>query len=185
MSIKSVSVYCGSNDGTNKEYVQVAKQLGVLLAENKIKIVYGGAKIGMMGAIANASIEKGGEVIGVIPSFLMMREAAHDNISGLMIVKTMAERKRALIDLADAFVILPGGIGTLDELTEVISLNQLKIIKKPVIILNINNYFDTLIAYLKHTVAEGYMKNDVLSSIIVEKLPEKVIEVLKQKETNS
>ena len=152
-----VGVFCGSKNGASGSYTELAVSLGRRLAELSIGLVYGGAKIGLMGAIADSVIKNGGNVIGVIPKQILELEVAHTGLSKLIKVDDMHERKKAIYDYSDLFLALPGGFGTLDEFFEVLTWNQLDIHKKPVHILNLNGFFDNLLLHLDHLVKEGFL----------------------------
>ncbi len=170
--IKSIGIFCGSAKGSDTAYVEKAKQVASILTQKNIGIVYGGGNIGLMGVIADETIECNGEIIGVIPTHLLDKELAHENLTQLIEVKDMGERKDEMIALSDAFLILPGGYGTMDEMFEVLSLNQLHLINKPCLVYNINGYFDTLIAFILHAVEQGFVKREHLSFLIVDDSPE-------------
>ena len=160
----NVCVFCGSSTGANPVYAEVAKELALLLSKNKCSLVYGGGNIGMMGIIADEMLKNSAKVIGVIPDFLVQREVAHQGLSELIVVKTMHERKKCMADLTDLFIVLPGGMGTLDEMAEILTWKQLGLIDKPLGLLNVNGYFDPLIQQLEKMVREGFLKrNDLLS----------------------
>jgi len=165
--MKNIAVFCGSSLGFNEMYKNEAIKLGVHFAENNIGLVYGGGKIGMMGAIADAIIEKNGEVIGVIPGLLRQEEVAHANISKMFVTKTMSKRKVKISKLVDGYIALPGGFGTLDEIFEALTLSQLGIEQKPVGVLNTNGFFDYLIKQLDVMVSEGYLKQSNKDMLIV------------------
>jgi len=161
----NVCVFCGSSTGANPVYAEVAKELALLLSRNKCSLVYGGGNIGMMGIIADEMLRNSAKVIGVIPDFLVQREVAHSQLSELIVVKTMHERKKCMADLSDFFIVLPGGMGTLDEMAEILTWKQLGLIDKPVGLLNVNGYFDPLIQQLEKMVKEGFLKRNNLLSI--------------------
>src|SRR5690606_14481583 len=148
MKIRSLCVYCGANPGNKPIYLDAAESFARLLAERGIRLVYGGASVGVMGAVANAALEAGGEVVGVIPQALVEREVAHNGLSELIITSSMHERKARMADLADAFVALPGGIGTLEELFEIWTWNQLGLLSKPCGLLNVDGYYETLVRFV-------------------------------------
>lgn len=158
MKIKKIAVFCGSSIGFNKVYKNTAIQLGNYFAENHITMVYGAGKIGLMGAISNAMLSKKGNVIGIIPDLLKNEEVMNTYVSELIITKTMAERKIRMSKMVDAYIALPGGFGTLDELYEALTLQQLYIEKKPVGLLNINGFFDASIQQLNYMVKEGFLQ---------------------------
>ncbi|HEX3436028.1 MAG TPA: TIGR00730 family Rossman fold protein, partial [Pseudacidobacterium sp.] len=153
-----ICVFCGSADGADPAYVQTAKELGHSIAVSGMGLVYGGATVGLMGVLADAALAAGAEVIGVMPDVLMDREIAHRGITHLHFVKTMHERKALMYDHADAFIALPGGYGTLDEFIEIVTWAQIRIHQKPCILLNINGYYDSFLAFLDHAVAQGFIK---------------------------
>lgn len=155
--MKNIVVYCGSNLGQNKAYFDAAQQLGKEMAQQGYRLVYGGGNIGLMGTIASSVLDHGGEAIGVIPSFLKNLEGAHQGLSELYETSNMTERKNKMIELADAFIAMPGGLGTYEELFEVLSQAQLKLHAHPVGILNVAGFFDPLIQMLQNTVAAGFM----------------------------
>ena len=161
----NVCVFCGSSTGSNPVYAQVAKELALLLSKNKCSLVYGGGNIGLMGIIADEMLRNSCRVIGVIPDFLAQREVAHQGLSELIVVKTMHERKRRMADLTDFFIVMPGGMGTLDEMAEILTWKQLGLIDKPLGLLNVNGYFDSLIEQLNRMVKEGFLKRSNLLSI--------------------
>ena len=155
--MRRICVFCGSSPGARDEYTTAARTLAAALVRRNLGLVYGGAKVGLMGVIADGLLAAGGEVIGVIPKRLMTRELAHSGLHELRVVASMHDRKREMADLADAFVALPGGIGTLEELTEVLSWAQLGLHGKPCGVLDVAGYFDQLIAFLDHAVAERFL----------------------------
>ena len=157
LEIRYLCVFCGSSPGTNPVYRQNAHQLGISLAERGIGLVYGGGGIGLMGALADATLSAGGEVIGVIPTGLASKEVAHQHLTELRVVATMHERKAAMAGLADAFLALPGGMGTFDELFEILTWAQLGIHRKPIGLLNTDGYFNPLIYMVDHAVQEGFV----------------------------
>lgn len=166
--IKRICVYCGSNPGKRPEYTDQAARLGHLLASRDIELVYGGASVGMMGAIADAVLERGGRVTGVIPKALLRKEVAHNGLDELIVVDSMHERKARMADLSDAFIAMPGGLGTLEELFEMLTWGQLGIHRKPVGVLNMENYFDHLEAFLNYGVSQGFIKGEHRGMLIVE-----------------
>jgi uncharacterized protein (TIGR00730 family) len=157
--MKSITVFCGSSPGTDKIFEATAFELGQSLANKGISLIYGGANIGLMGAVANGAIEGGGKTIGVLPTFLSKKEIAHDNLSELILVDTMHERKTKMNELSDGVIALPGGFGTLEELFEMLTWAQLGLHSKPVAILNVNGFYDELIALLQTMVDKGLLKS--------------------------
>lgn len=176
--IERVCVFCGSRLGNRPIYRLHAARVAQLLAERGIGVVYGGGSIGLMGVVADAALEAGGEVIGVIPEVLMAREFAHPNLTQLHIVRTMHERKALMSDLADGFIALPGGFGTLDELFEIVTWAQLGIHTKPVVLLNSADYYRHLLASLRHAVDEGFIAPEHARLLVVTEDPEEAVEAL-------
>ncbi|NNM16662.1 MAG: TIGR00730 family Rossman fold protein, partial [Bacteroidia bacterium] len=174
-----VCVFCGSSDGNNPLYKTKAIELGKLFAENNLRLVYGGGGFGLMGAIANAVLENGGEVIGVIPDRLVQRERAHNGLTELLIVNTMNERKEKMAELSDVFVTMPGGYGTLDELFEMLTWKQLGIQNKYNIIYNVNSFFNPLLDQLKTAAGNGFLKEKVLGELVVLNTAEELIQQIK------
>jgi len=154
---KSVCVFCGSAPGNRPVYSATAREMGESLARAGISLVYGGGRLGLMGIVADAALKAGGNVIGVIPRMLIDREAAHPNLTRQHVVTTMHERKTLMAEMSDAFVGLPGGMGTFDELVEIVTWAQLGLHAKPVILANIENYFAPLYAMLDNAVVEGFV----------------------------
>lgn len=152
-----IAVFCGSRHGTKPEYAEAARGFGRLLAERGIGLVYGGGSVGLMGEVADAVLAGGGEVIGAIPEFLSGREIAHAGLTRLHVVESMHARKALMAELADAFVALPGGIGTLEELTEIFTWAQLRLHAKPCGLLNVAGYYDGLLGFLGSMVAEQFL----------------------------
>ncbi len=155
--MKRICVYCASSNKVAPMYFEEARKLGRILAENNIELVYGGGSVGLMGALADAVMEAGGRVTGVIPRFMCEVEWQHNEVTELILTETMHARKEKMAVLADAVVALPGGCGTLEELLEVITWKQLGIFNKPIVILNINNFYTHLIAQLEQAVSENFM----------------------------
>jgi uncharacterized protein (TIGR00730 family) len=153
-----ICIFCGANASLDPDVDKEVKVLMSHFAEHNVELVYGGAGIGIMGALATDLIQKGGRVTGVIPQRLMKKEIAHGGLTKLHVVSDMHERKKMMYDLSDAFLILPGGMGTLDELFEILTWKQLGIHQKPIAIFNINNYYDHLISFLNHAVTKGLIK---------------------------
>ncbi len=177
---KTICVYCGSSNGFREEYRAAACELGTALAEADFRLVYGGAHVGLMGALADAALAADGEVIGVIPQQLVDREVAHRGLTELHIVATMHQRKHMMADLADAFIALPGGYGTLDELCEVLGWAQLGIHDKPVILLDTADYWQPLFAMLDRAVEEGFLKLENRQNAMRATCVEEVFRILQQ-----
>jgi uncharacterized protein (TIGR00730 family) len=167
-SIKSICVFCGSSAGSREEYSAKARALGLLFVEKGIALVYGGSNVGLMHVIADTMMQAGGKVIGVMPHTLIEREVAHKAITEFHVVETMAERKAVMDKLSDAFIAMPGGIGTLDELFEAMSWNQLELITKPVALFNVLGYYDQLLAFLDHSVDQRFVKPEHRVNLIAE-----------------
>ncbi len=163
--MKRLCVFCGSAEGSSPAYLTMARALGIFMAKNNIALVYGGATIGVMGAVADAVLEAGGQVIGVIPETLVNYEIAHRGLTELHIVTGMHERKKMMYDCSDAFLSLPGGMGTLDEMFEILTWSQLKLHSKPCFIYNFQGFYDSLLAYLRHAHSEGFIKVEHLSML--------------------
>ncbi len=157
MHIKSVAVFCGSKTGKNPAYIEAAVNLGVILAKNNITLIYGGGSVGIMGAIADSVMQNNGKVIGVIPEVLVLWEQQHNNITELHVVEDMHMRKKMMYELCDAAIVMPGGYGTLDEMFEIITWNNLKIHEKKVILLNIEGYYNPLLAHLEMMQSQGFL----------------------------
>lgn len=158
MNVRRVAVYCGSANGSDPVYLAEAKTLGRAIAGAGLGLVYGGASVGLMGAVADAALAGGAEVIGVLPGILSGSEIAHRGLTRLEMVATMHERKARMVKLADAFLMLPGGYGTLDEMMEIVTWKQLRLHAKPCILINTAGYWDPLLAFLDRAVAAGFLK---------------------------
>ncbi len=169
--MKTVCVFCGSSPGSRSSYIEAARELGTYLARRELTLVYGGARVGMMGQLARVLVEAGGEVIGVIPKQLVELEVAETTLTDLRVVESMAERKALMIELSDAFVALPGGFGTIDELFEVLTWAQLGLHRKPVGLLNVDGYYDSLAGFLDHAVAQHFVEPEHREMILLEKSP--------------
>lgn len=171
MMIQSLAVFCGSKKGNNPLFTQHAKELGTLLVQNKITLIYGGGSKGIMGVLADAMMEQNGTVIGVIPRILVEWEHQHEGITDLVVVEDMHSRKKRMYDLCDAALILPGGFGTLDELFEMVTWNQLAIHNKKIFLLNSENYFEHLIRHLYRMEEEGFLYEKVENRVVILKTP--------------
>lgn len=174
----NICVFCGSGTGRNSVYADAAHALGKLMVQHQSTLIYGGGNIGLMGIVADAVMADGGKVIGVIPDFLMQKEVGHKGLTQLEVVGSMHERKRRMADLANAFVALPGGWGTLDELAEILTWRQLGLVKAPVAILNTNHYFDTLLKQMEVMVTEGFLSAQNLADLLVAETPETLLSQL-------
>ncbi|MBK8816901.1 MAG: TIGR00730 family Rossman fold protein [Methylococcaceae bacterium] len=175
-TINSLCIYCGSSSGRLEAYALAAVSLAEALVSRNIKLVYGGAGIGIMGKLADNILKLGGQAIGVIPKALAHKEVAHQNLTELHITQSMHERKMLMAELADGFIALPGGIGTLEELFEIWTWAQLGFHKKPCGMLNVNGYYDWLIKFLDHTLEEQFVKKHHHALLMVEKTPEVLLE---------
>jgi len=167
LSMPLVAVYCGSRLGNGDVYEQAARELGSALANNCMGLVYGGASIGLMGAVADEVINGGAQAVGVIPTFMLKHEIAHEQLTRLHLTDTMHTRKTVMAEYADAFITLPGGLGTLEEIMEIATWRQLYQHEKPMIILNINGFYDRMIEHLKYTTEQGFMKQEDLDRLVV------------------
>lgn len=164
----NVCVFCGTSVGNDPRYAGAARAVARLLVQKGCRVIFGGGKVGLMGVLAEAALAAGGYVIGIAPRMLMEKEIMHRGLSELHVVETIHERKVMMTGLADAFLILPGGYGTLDELFEVLVLQQLKVHDKPCGLLNVNGFFDELISYLNHATAHGFLHPDYRNMLAVD-----------------
>lgn len=175
--MQRICVFCGSNTGNNPIYIEQAKQLGTTLAKHNISLIYGGTTIGLMGAIADAALAAGGKVIGIIPQRLADKpNMAHPNLTDLHIVESMHQRKAKMAELADGFIALPGGLGTFEELFEMLTWSQLDFHKKSCAVLNINGFYDKLTDFLDSVIAAQFMKPEHRQLLISESDPEQLLE---------
>jgi len=177
--IRSVCVYCGSSPGNDPIYLEAARAFGRTLAGEKLKLVYGGGGIGLMGELARSAIDAGGEVTGVIPDFLVAREKALDGARGVIVTNDMHERKRTMFELADAFVALPGGIGTLEELVEQMTWIQLGRHKKPLLLLNLRKFWNPLLALLDHQRKQGFIRANSFEFLVADRV-EDIVPMLRK-----
>ncbi len=177
--MKSIAIYCGSSSGTDPIYMKDAYQLGGLLAAEGIDLVYGGARVGLMGAVADGALNNGGKVIGVLPNFLGSQEIAHPNLTELIMVETMHERKAIIEGLVDAAIALPGGFGTMDELFEMLTWGQLNIHEKAIGILNTHGYYNYLLQQIQHMVKDGFLKKINAEMLIIGQNSSDLLEQLK------
>ena len=175
---KRIAVYCASSDKIDEVYKKAALQLGYSMADAGIGLVFGGGQVGLMGCIADAVLERGGEVIGVIPAKLQDLELGHPGCTTLHVVDTMHTRKQLMMDHADAFIAMPGGFGTLEELFEVVTWAQLNFHRKPAALYNVNGFFDALIQFVQHAVDEGFVREELRHLIGVGDTPEAVLKAL-------
>jgi uncharacterized protein (TIGR00730 family) len=174
--MKRIAVYCGSSSGKNEIYRQMAAATGTFLAGQGIEVIYGGGKVGLMGVLADAALEAGGKVTGIIPRFLQTREVAHQQLTRLIAVENMHERKALIYEMSDGFMALPGGYGTLDEFFEMLTWGQLGLHPKPVGLLNIEGFFDHILSSLDHMVKEGFLHEINRRMVLCDHQPEALLE---------
>jgi uncharacterized protein (TIGR00730 family) len=178
--IRKICVYCGSGPGNDPAYIKAAREFGEILARNGIGLVYGGGNVGLMGEIAHAVLAEGGSVIGIIPEFLVAREHAKGNVDHLIVTRDMHERKRKMFELADAFVALPGGVGTLEELVEQLTWAQLGRHKKPILVANIKGFWDPLCALIDHMKRIKFIRDDLNFELLVADKVADILPMLRQ-----
>jgi uncharacterized protein (TIGR00730 family) len=178
--IRKICVYCGSGPGNDPAYLRAAREFGEILAKEQVELVYGGGNVGLMGEIAQAVLAEGGKVTGIIPEFLVAREHAKGNVDHLVITSDMHERKRKMFELADAFVALPGGIGTLEELVEQLTWAQLGQHKKPILAVNIKDFWNPLCALLDHMKRVKFIRDDLSFSLLVADRVADILPLLRQ-----
>ncbi|HEX7156994.1 MAG TPA: TIGR00730 family Rossman fold protein [Burkholderiaceae bacterium] len=183
-ALRAVCVFCGAAGGGDPGYVEAARRTGGLLAQAGIELVYGGGHVGTMGALADAALAAGGRVLGVIPRHLMRPEVAHQGLTELRVVDSMHERKQVMAERADAFLVLPGGYGTLDETFEIVTWRQLELHRKPVALVNLGGYFDHLLAFLAHAVHEGFVHAPQRRLLHAEKTSEAALAWLEREATH-
>lgn len=176
--MKNVLLFCGSSKGNDQEIVDMAYALGKYMAENNFRLIYGGGNVGLMGIIANSVMQHGGEVIGIIPEFLMVREVGHVDVTEFFVVKSMHERKALMCDKADLILAIPGGFGTFDELFEMLTWLQLGLHTKPIGLLNFNGFFDLLLKQLDHMVEKGFLRPSNRDLILVKEDYKEMMEAL-------
>jgi uncharacterized protein (TIGR00730 family) len=174
-TMTSLCVFCGSNPGSRAEYSDAAERFGAELAKQGLTLVYGGGRVGLMGSVADAALRGGGHVIGVMPQHLVDREIAHRGLTQLHIVTTMHERKALMIELSDAFVLLPGGFGSWDEFCEAVTWHQLGLHTKSLGILNVLGYYDALITMTQHSVEEGFVRSTLFEAIAIDDDPSALV----------
>ena len=176
MSIKNISVFCGAHLGNNPIYASEAKKIAEVIVEKGMNVVFGGGDVGLMGVVSHTAIDNGGEVLGISLQSLYELELTNPRIQKVVVAKTLLERKDIFMQRSDAFIVLPGGVGSLDELAEVMCSNQLGIINKPIGILNTNGYYDHLLAWMKKAVEEGFVSDANFNELIVSNSCEDLIE---------
>lgn len=176
--IRSLCVLCGSREGNDPAFREAAIRLGMLMAQHNIRLVYGGGSIGLMGIIADAVLAAGGEVTGVIPDFLIRREAGHSRLSELIVTGSMHDRKRRMFEMADAFVVLPGGLGTLDETFEIVTWKQIRLHDRPIVVLDVGNYWAPLRSVIKATIDAGFAPAEILELLTFVSSPDEIFDVI-------
>ncbi len=176
--MKRLCVFCGSSSGLRPAYVEAARLMGRALARRGLGLVYGGGRVGLMGEIASAMMQAGGEVVGVIPRAMVSRELAHEGVTELRIVRSMHERKAIMSDLSYGFVALPGGYGTLEEMCEIITWAQLGLHRKPCGILNVEGYYDSLLTHFDKGVEEGFVSRDNRKLVLEESDPDRLLDLI-------
>lgn len=177
--MRNICVFCGSSIGSDKRYAEAAARLGDVLADNDCTLIYGGASVGLMNVIAERMLARGKKVIGVMPDFLIAHGINHQNIE-MIPTKTMAERKEILIHKSDAFIAMPGGFGTLDEFSEVVVADQLRLIEKPIALYNTLGYYDDLVRWINRGINDGFVRGDHSKNIIVTDDPKELFQRLEQ-----
>ena len=178
--MKRITVFCGSSNGNNDVYVTEATRLGEALAQQSIELVYGGAKVGLMGAVADGCLKKGGRVTGVLPKFLSSKEIAHEGLTELFLVESMHERKTKMNELCDGVIALPGGFGTMEELFEMLTWAQLGLHGKPIALLNVNGFYNPLMAMIQTMVDNGFLKEVNQSMLLVSDTIDDLLDQMKQ-----
>lgn len=178
--MKSICVFCGSSKGHSSFYADVASELGKAFAKRSIQLVYGAGNVGLMGVIADALLDEGGEVLGVIPNFLKEKEVCHTELTELVVTETMHQRKWVMEERSDAVIVMPGGFGTMDEFFEILTWKQLRLHAKPIGILNVDGYFDHLLAMVRHMVKEGFVRESNLELFTVSDSIEELLEKMQR-----
>lgn len=179
--MKSIAIFCGAKSGHNPVYAEAAQALGTLFAQQNIRLVFGGGKVGLMGVIADSVLAAGGQALGVIPQSLVDLEVAHTGLTDLHVVQTMHERKALMAAESDAFIAMPGGFGTFDEFCEIVTWNQIKIIQKPFALYNVNGYFNPFLQMLDHCVTEGFLDAGQRQNVIVSGQDQDLLQQLRLK----
>jgi uncharacterized protein (TIGR00730 family) len=178
--MKKICIFCGSSMGFNPIYREKAVELGKVLANQQCELLYGAGSVGLMKVIADVMLENKCKVIGVITQHLVDMDVCHDKIDELVVVETMAERKKVLEDMADGFIVMPGGIGTMDEFFEAYVLSQLRVFDKPVALFNVNGYYDGIIQFIDHIAKEGFMRKEHAENLIVSDNPKELLEKMEK-----
>lgn len=176
--MKSICVFCGSNAGSDPIFSDYATKLGVFLAEKEISLIYGAGNVGLMGVVADACLDAGGEVVGVIPNFLMAKEVGHSGLTELIQTETMHERKQIMADRSEGFIAMPGGMGTMDEVCEILTWGQLGLHTYPVGLLNVNGYYDSLLTFFDEMVAKKFLHQKNRDTIISHSEPAELIKMM-------
>ena len=180
--MNNICVFCGSNSGSAPIYTQAAQELGALLVERQIQLIYGGGNVGLMGIIANHMLSLGGKVVGVIPGFLDAKEVGHKELTKMIVVNTMHERKQVMADMANGFIAMPGGFGTLDELCEILTWSQLGLHACPIGLLNVAGYFDPLINMFDHMTTQRFLNPKNREIVLVDHNPAKLLQKMEEYE---
>ena len=183
--MKRICVYCGSNRGAREAYLDAARRLAAVLVEKNIELVYGGASAGIMGVIADETLTLGGRVHGVLPTSIRHKELAHPKLTQLHVVETMHERKSLMAELSDGFIAMPGGFGTLEEIIEIVTWGQLQFHAKPCGVLNVDGYFDHLLAFLSHAEAEGFIRSENRGLLLADTDPGSLLQQFSDYEPSS
>ena len=178
--MKKICIFCGSSMGFDPIYKEKAAELGQVLADNGCELLYGGGSVGLMKIVADVMMKRHRKVIGTITQHLLDMRVGHPEIDELIVVETMAERKKILEDMADGFIALPGGIGTMDEFFEAYVLSQLRVFDKPVALFNVNGYYDGLVSFINHVAEEGFMRKEHANNLIVSSDPRELLEKMEQ-----
>lgn len=173
--MKNICVFCGSSSGFSNGYSENARRLGKILASEQFSLVYGGGSVGLMGVLADAVLADGGKVTGVIPHFLVEKEVDHKGITKMITVDSMHERKQKMAEMSDAFIAMPGGLGTFEELFEILTWSQLGLLEKPVGLLNVNGFYNELVSMLDKMVNEGFLQNENREMLLIDPTPEGLI----------
>lgn len=183
--MNSIAVFCGSREGYVDAYREMAYALGTALAVKGIEVIYGGGKIGLMGAVAEGVLQNNGRITGVIPSFLQLKEVAHDGLTRMVVTETMHERKVRMYELCDAVIVLPGGWGTMDEMFEMLTWGQLGLHQKPVCLLNVNGYYDSLKVLMNTMVQEGFLDEGISKMLLTSDSIDEALEIIGRYEAPS
>lgn len=174
--MRQICVFCGSKEGASASYKAAAELLASELASRKLTLVYGGGRVGLMGAIADAMLKYGGAAIGVLPRFLQDRELGHTGLTKLILVDSMHQRKQKMSELADGFIAMPGGFGTLEELCEILTWRQLQLVEKPIGLLNVDGFFDPLVGFFDRMIGQDFLRQEHKDLLFVEDKPEKLLD---------